>query len=114
MERNFHEVLVRIPDAFYYDLAGKLFSIFGPSIYDLENGKTKIDFFAGSFGWNMAIRKSCQDMDLQWLKDFYINLEWYDSDLFDSEIADQIERRVLCDDYYANNPYYKFLLEEGL
>ena len=114
MERNFEEVLIRIPDAFYYDMAGKLFSIFGPSIYDLEKCKTNLDFYTGTTGWDMAIRKSCRDMNLQWLKDFYINLEWYDYDLFNSEISDQIERRVLCGNFYPTNPYYKFLLEEGL
>lgn len=45
---------------------------------------------------------------MDWLYEYWDNLPWYQSDLFDSEIS--IEVMKCFDKAYPANAYYKYLL----
>ena len=45
--------------------------------------------------------------------DYYKSLSWYDSDLFDSEIADGIVFHFINDKQTNCNSYYKYLCQKN-
>ena len=45
-------------------------------------------YLAGTGGWNIAFHKATKLHKLDALADYYDTLEWYDSDMFDSDIID--------------------------
>ena len=64
-------------------------------------------------GWYGAFRQTCIKLDLEWLMDYYKSLSWYDSDLFDSEIADGIVFHFINDKQTNCNSYYKYLCQKN-
>lgn len=102
------EIDNRIPEHFYPALAGELFSICGPRVFEPCDGV--YDFGAGTHGWYEAIRATCRKLGLDWLLHYYETLPWYDSDLFDGIIESRVS--ALLDDAWPNT-YYEHLLAAG-
>ena len=121
----------RIPNYFYFAMAGELVSIFGPHIlekwtpteYD-DNGNeisgdpdvdgSYYDLNSGSGGWCAAFFATCKKFDMLWLRDYASTLEWYDWDKFHGEIEDEIVERFCKRDHFADptNCYYLYLCEK--
>ena len=123
------EIKEKIPDYFYYAMAGELVSVFGPYIlqhppagyYDEENDEwvedgeeDYYDLDTSTGGWCEAFYATCKKLDMQWLYDYWRTLAWYDSDIFDGEIEDEIIKRFCEKDHLADhaNCYYKYLIEK--
>lgn len=82
-----------IPEDFYFVFLGFVLGILGmPATIELGE---YLCYMGGTAGWQKAFKRACALLDLPWLQEYYDNLEWYDSDLFDGEIADEIEKRML-------------------
>ena len=108
------EIKQKISDYFYIAFAGELHSVFGPMIsekdeYDIYG----LSYVGGTAGWEAAFKATCNKLQMQWLLDYYITLEWYDSDLFDSEMEDAIIKTVYEADDTSANSYYLHLIDEG-
>ena len=109
------EIKSRIPDYFYFAMTGELFSSFG--YYNSIQMFTDTSEFNGlhnlgatSQGWFVAFMMTCKKLDMLWLLDYYKSLEWYDSDIFDSEIEDEIEARFINGKKNDHaNCYYRYL-----
>lgn len=119
----------RIPDYFYYAMAGELVSIFGPWIlekqdypeYDDGNeilGDPNVDgsyydLNSSTSGWNEAFKMTCKKLNMMWLMDYYETLEWYYSDIFDGIIEDRIIENYIEKDHIHDhaNCYYKYLCQ---
>ena len=79
-------------------MGGELVSIFGTEVLVPEDKNDEInentvygiDFITSTSGWYEAFKATCKKLDLQWLLDYHETLEWYKSDLFDDEIAQEI------------------------
>ena len=82
----------KIPEDFYFVFLGFILGILGMPV-KIEIGEY-LCYMGGTAGWYKAFKRSCRLLNLPWLKEYYDDLEWYDSDLFDGEIADEIERRI--------------------
>ena len=111
----------RIPNYFYYAMAGELVSIFGPTILQLidysEDGEdySYYDLDSGCSGWFMAFNATCHKLDMTWLMDYRKTLEWYDGDIFDGIIEDRIIEQFCEKDHTQDhcNCYYKYLVNLG-
>ncbi len=119
-----------IPDYFYYALAGELVSVFGISIfqklepieYDAEGVRLSAltkedcsyyDLLTSTGGWEIAFYATCKKLNLIWLYNYWKSLVWYESDIFDGEIENEIIERFLENDcVQRDNPYYKYISEK--
>lgn len=102
------DILTKIPDYFWPALAGKLVSVFSPTIFDKEvtdvgESWYSIDFVCGTAGFDLAFHMACRKLDMMWLYDYRDRLEWYDYDMFDSEISDILIDKVLLSEPHAAN-----------
>ena len=105
------EIDDRIPEYFYYAMAGELVSIFGSYILEEQDGY--YDLYSGTGGWNEAFKATCRKLNMMWLDDYTKTLRWDEGDLFDGEIETEIINRFCKKDHYADhaNCYYKYLCE---
>lgn len=119
----------RIPDYFYYAMAGELVSIFGPTIlekitvdydedeneYPLSDDEAYYDLSSGTAGWMYAFIETCRKLDMMWLNEYRKTLEWYDGDIFDGIIEGNIITYFCEKDHTQDhsNCYYKHLLNLG-
>ena len=131
------EIDSKIPEYFYFAMAGELCSIYGPHIfdkveyaeYDEEGNELPVDdnevnlicepsddgalcyynLDSGTGGWYEAFKATCRKLNMEWLFDYWKTLEWYDSDIFDGIIENRIvEKFVKCEDHHCN-VYYQWL-----
>ena len=123
------EIKSRIPDYFYYAMAGELVSIFGPAIlekitvdydedeneYPLSDDEAYYDLSSSTMGWKYAFIETCRKLDMMWLNEYRKTLEWYDGDIFDGIIEDNIITYFCKKDHTQDhsNCYYKHLLNLG-
>lgn len=98
----------RIPTYFYPALAGELYSIYGPRVFEPCDGNLN----AGTHGWYAAMRETCRKLNLGWLMDYYDALPWDKSELFDAEIEKRVCAIVTGDVYKWPNSYYEHLLPQ--
>ena len=81
-----------IPEDFYLVFLGFVLGILGmPVKIELRE---YLCYMGGTAGWYKAFKGTCALFDIPWLKEYYDCLELHDSDLFDGEIADEIEKRL--------------------
>lgn len=120
------EIDEKIPEYFYHAMAGELCSIHGPRIfekvecfeYDDEGNETEkrneeLDYYdldSGTGGWFEAFRMTCDKLGLAWLLEYWDELEWYDSDIFDGIIEERIVEKVIEAEPSNCNAYYKYLV----
>ena len=112
------EIKQKIPKYFYYAMGEELVNIFGTKVLIPEDVNDEIneytvygiDFVTSTSGWHEAFKATCKKLDLQWLLDYHKTLEWYDSDLFDDEIAQEIIKYFSSEPKNKANSYYLYLL----
>lgn len=73
-----------ITDDFLNEFLYQLIRITGISPYDFAD--EGIEYLLGTCGWDTAFGKACINTENKKLFDYRNSLEWYDSDIFDSEI----------------------------
>lgn len=96
--RQFDIVKREIPDTFYPCIANECAKIFGGDILARdEDGISNLNYIGGTAGWNTAFKRACENLDIQWLYDYYNKLSWWDSDLFDDNIINEIEEMLYVD-----------------
>ena len=104
----------RIPDYFYTAFAGELFSIYGWSrskdMFYPDSAPEYVDLGSGTVGWVQAFRATCQKLEMEWLLKYYEDLPWYDSDVFDGIVEQEIGRRFMNRKDDVGNGYYRYLL----
>lgn len=115
------DIKKKIPEYFYQAFFGELISVFGfqclvpinkrPSLYSKQIEDYLISI-SESGGWYAAFKQSCIKLDLKWLIEYYESLSWYDSDLFDNEIVNEIIIHFV-NDRQTNNSYYKHLFQKN-
>lgn len=111
------EIAERIPDYFYFALAGELFGTAGyeNGLYmftdrsEDTNGEYH-NFDSGTSGWYVAFMMTCKKLDMLWLLEYYNGLPWYDSDIFDGIMEENIEKRFVRESSAGWNCYYGYLL----
>ena len=59
-------------------------------IFKLDDNKAneELPYLISSVGWGMAFNNICRDYLLFDVSDYYLKLDWYDSDLFDDELLE--------------------------
>ena len=58
--------------------------------------------------WEKALNSTCKSLDMMWLIKYYEELPWYDSDLFDGEIEEELYKHI--PGRKNPNPYFLYLL----
>lgn len=91
------EVYDSIPDEFWNNFRHELYMICGLSLCE-EVSFTSL-YNGGTGSWTVAIYNACKKSNCQSLFDYYRSLEWYDSDIFDGIIADELIKRNLVKTY---------------
>ena len=113
IRKDHSEIIAKIPDLFYPALLGELVAVFGTYILDRRTIKC-CGMSTGTSGWYVALYATCDKLDMEWLRDYYINLEWYDADYLDGLIEEKCIE--LCKKKYditnreKHFTYYKKLL----
>lgn len=111
--KNFDKILSNIPDYFYPAFAGELISVFGSEIIGpSETGEDPLFYISGTTGWNAALRMTCKKLGIDWLMNWYDELEWFDSDDFDGELVEMINSKFLKVESESANPYYRWLIDK--
>ena len=78
------DIKILITDDFLNEFLYQLIRIAGISPYDFAD--EGIEYVTETCSWYAAFGKACIDTDNKKLFDYRNSLEWYDSDIFDSEI----------------------------
>ena len=101
----------RIPEYFYYALGGEYVSIMGATalIRD-EDGLSLLDYDGGTSGYAEAFRMTCRKLNMDWLYEYWANLTWYQSDIFNGEITIEVMKCFDKEDHA--NAYYQYLLSK--
>ena len=89
------DILSKIPEYFWAAIAGELVSVFGPHALEKFDESYTLYFLTGTIGWNAALKMTCRKLDMDWLFKYYNDLQWWESDMFDSEIEDLIISKFL-------------------
>ena len=112
-----HEgIMKRIPDYFYTAFAGELFSVYGwarsRDMFYPEKDEGYAGLASSTAGWVQAMRATCRKLDMEWLLEYYETLPWYDSDVFDGILEQEIGRRFMNRKDAGGNEYYRYLLSQ--
>lgn len=93
------ELQSKIPDYFYTAMAGELISVYGweksKDMFFSEEENECINLDSGTVLWAQAFKAACQKLNMSWLFQYYETLPWYDSDIFDGIIEDEICRKFI-------------------
>lgn len=117
------DIMAKIPEYFWAAIAGELVSIFGPHALEKIDESYSLYFLTGTTGWNAALMMTCRKLDMNWLFEYYDKLQWWESDLFDSEFEDLIISKFIevKDDwpelpeeerYRYESTYYSWIIGE--
>lgn len=105
------EILSRIPQHFWPAFAGELVSTLGLAVFEKdENDQYGLYFVSGTFGWNAALRMTCNKIEMKWLFDYYDKLEWWQSDMFDGEFEDMVIKNFVEAEDRPEHTYYSWLI----
>lgn len=63
---------------------------FDPLMQEEDGDSPALFFCTGTYAWTTALLSVCQQFDLQWIYDYWEQLPWYHSDIFDGELASAI------------------------
>ena len=69
------------------------------------------DLASSTAGWMRAFKATCRKLEMDWLLKYYNALPWYESDVFDGIIEQEIGRRLMNRKGDGSNEYYRYLLE---
>ena len=124
-----------IPKYFYQCLFGELVKIWGvefiipDSDYDAEydddgniipsdddySYKDQIDYYAtmlsGTAGWGVAFKESCMQCNLLWLDEYYRQIDWIRSDIFDGYIVEGMLNTLFVENVKSDS-YYLFKMNK--
>ena len=107
-----------IPTYFYQCLFGELVKVWGMNLVaPCDTGDSyqdQIDEYlaltAGTAGWNVAIKESCGQCDMIDMYEYYSDLDWIQSDIFDGIITDNMIKILFSEN--VGNEYYCYRLRK--
>lgn len=107
------EIKNQIPVYFYIAFAGELFSIYGRErsrgmLYPEVDGGYA-DLASSTAGWLQAFKATCRKLEMGWLLEYYNALPWYESDVFDGILEQEIRRHLMYGKENGTNEYYRYL-----
>lgn len=87
------EILSRFTEQFYrrlHELLGEIFCM--EDIYQIDEATDEpmIVYFVSTCGWAEAFENSCRECELNDVLAYYDKLQWYESDLFDDQIYEEM------------------------
>lgn len=90
-----NEALSKITDDFLKAFSEELARIFGNDIFsifkDEEYGPgPAIIYLEGTAAWCSSFKRACKNTRMNWLYDWYYDLNWMESDEFDGELAEKL------------------------
>lgn len=107
-ELNKDEIFAKLPDYFWTAFAGELVAVFGIDIFEKdEDGLTPLDYMGGTSGWAVALWSVCHRLNIDWFYEWYDALDWMDSDEFDSDLLDELNKHA-----GGHGVYYIWLIEK--
>ena len=107
--RDHSEILERIPDYFYTVFLSELFAIEGPV---LISGADEYGLNSGTYGWYIALKSACDRLDMPWLVEYWDELQWYESDAFDSELELRMTKLLHNWPNSSDSSYFKILVKK--
>ena len=81
------EFIGKISMDFILKFKEALKKLFGSDTFDWSDEEVWINL-GSTIGWGGAFSETCDEFGMQDLKEYYKELEWYDSDVFDGDISD--------------------------
>lgn len=81
----------KLPDEFFGILLTKLVKIFPNCLKPL----IFYDLHSSSAGWHEALEETCNELKVNWVLDYWNAQPWYNSDILDGVIEDEIITRYL-------------------
>ncbi len=90
----------KIPEKIKSQLTLEFQKDFVENLKSLMNVELTIESFLyaeGTCGWSDSLSKALQKNNLNGILKYYQNLEWYDSDLFDTQLSDLLVENKLIE-----------------
>lgn len=107
------DILTKIPQYFWPAFAGELVSTLGLAVFQKdEDSQYGLYFLGSTFGWNAALRMTCEKLNMKWLFDYYDKLEWWQSDMFDGEFEDLLIKNFVESRDNPEHAYYSWLIKD--
>ena len=109
------DILSKIPPYFWAAFAGELVSVFAPDILIKDEDDpdySVLDYVTGTAGWNVALECTCHKLNMDWLYEYYSNLVWYESDMFDGEFATLLISMFVEARPFSKPTYYEWLVSK--
>jgi hypothetical protein len=105
------EIKEQLTDSFLGTFVSEIHKIFGFSIQTFAN--EEIWYQESTGGWYEAFANTCRKLNKEQLLLYYLELEWYDSDVFDGKLTDiLIERKFILPSVETNN-FYDLIAKEN-
>ena len=88
------EIKDKIPEYFYYAFGGEYVSVSGANaLIPDEDGFSMLEYCSGTTGYYEAFKATCKKLDMMWLLNYWNEIPWYHSDIFDGWFADEVMKR---------------------
>lgn len=90
------DILAKFTDKFwesFVDELAKVFKDYTFSAYLKSNSSKALRYISGTAGWSKAFIKTCIDLGLNDVFDYYCTLDWYDLDAFDNEVRNLLSKK---------------------
>lgn len=101
-----------IPNIFWNNLRHELYMIDGLSL--VEEDECSGIFNTSTYGWVTAFFNACKKSECMDLFDYYSSLPWYDSDIFDGIISEELIKRKLIKLYSLTDMSKETIFEDVL
>lgn len=104
------EIYDLIQDEFWNNFRHELYMIGGLSLCE-EFCYSALDS-GGTAGWTVAMYNTCKISSCLWLFEYYNSLQWYESDIFDRIVSEEILKRSLVKTYSLHEMAKKTIFKE--
>ena len=92
---------------------GELTGIFGRGIFEEDECYGGIIVYhSGTNGWNLALKTTCDKLDMDWLYIYYDHLSWWESDMFDGELENLFVSKFIENESDFTHAYYSWLFSK--
>ena len=113
MKMTIEEALDKIGKKFLKVFSEELVKVFGKDIFGMPGDEElyymmspPVFYYEGTVGWSDAFKRACKKTGMKKLNDWYCDLDWRESDVFDGELGE----KLIC--FNTKNPALEEKLEE--
>lgn len=91
VRKDFDYIYDNLPEDWFDLFLANLSGVFKCNLLKPYDDKgLPIDYITATCGWNTALRQTCEELGTEYFYEWYNELPWYVSDVFDGCMVDKI------------------------